>query len=135
MASGKASRVSDRIRRFNKRILNPVMRTVAGRRHWYAAALHHTGRRTGRAYVTPVLAEPVTDGFVIPLPYGTGVDWLRNLRAAGHGRLDLHGRRFVVSGFQVIGPETALPRVRAVRRVVWRRLRVKNFLYADAKRA
>lgn len=125
----------DTVRSFNKHVLNPVMRTVAGRRHWYAAALHHTGRRTGRAYVTPLLAEPVTDGVIIPLPYGTGVDWLRNLLVAGHGELVLHGHRYALSAPHVIGPDSALPRVRAIRRVVWRRLGVKNFLYADVTRS
>ena len=38
-----------RVRQFNKHVLNPVMRLAAGRRHWYAAALHHVGRRSGRA--------------------------------------------------------------------------------------
>lgn len=56
------------VRTFNKHILNPMMPAVAGRRHWYAAALHHTGRRSGRHYTTPVVAQPVPDGFVIPLP-------------------------------------------------------------------
>lgn len=56
------------VRTFNKHILNPMMLAVAGRRHWYAAALHHTGRRSGRHYTTPVVAQPVPDGFVIPLP-------------------------------------------------------------------
>jgi deazaflavin-dependent oxidoreductase (nitroreductase family) len=122
----------DAVRGFNKHVLNPVMRTLAGRRHWYASALHHTGRRSGRMYVTPVVAEPVTDGFVVPLPYGSGVDWLRNIRAAGHATIDVHSRTFALTGFRVIGQDEALPLVRASRRRVWRRLHIEKFLHTSA---
>jgi hypothetical protein len=53
------------------RVLNPLILTVAGRRHMaLAAVVHHRGRRSGRAYATPVGAGPTTDGFVIPLTFG-----------------------------------------------------------------
>lgn len=73
----------DLVRTFNKHVLNPVMMRLAGRRHWYAAVIRHTGRRSGKDYATPIVVERVEGGFLIPLPYGTGVDWLRNIRAAG----------------------------------------------------
>ena len=61
-------RVRDKIRVLNKRLLNPAMMNLAGRRHWYAAVIRHTGRRSGKEYTTPVVAEPVAgDTFVIPL--------------------------------------------------------------------
>lgn len=116
------------VRRFNKRILNPAMLLLAGRRHWYAAALHHVGRRSGRTYDTPVVAEPVGDGFVVPLPYGTDVDWLRNVRAAGRATIDTHGRHYEVDQPRVIGAGQALPLVRPSRRRVWQRLHIDNYL-------
>jgi len=97
------------------RILNPLMRLAAGRRHWYAAALHHVGRRSGRPYTTPVVAEPVDGGFLIPLPYGTDVDWLRNLRAAGRATIDVHGRGYALYDPRVIDAALALPMVREAR--------------------
>lgn len=117
-----------RIRAFNKRVLNPLMLTVAGRRYWYAAALHHIGRRSGRAYTTPVVAEPVSGGFVIPLPYGTGVDWLRNIQATGRAGIDVHGRTYTVTDPRVIDGGQALPMVRAGRRRVWQRLGIMHYL-------
>lgn len=72
-----------RIRRFNRRALNPLTLRVVGNRTRVYAALHHTGRRSGRVYTTPVVAEPLNYGFIIPLPYGTDVDWLQNVLAAG----------------------------------------------------
>jgi deazaflavin-dependent oxidoreductase (nitroreductase family) len=86
---GPATR--DAVRHLNKWVLNPLMLTVAGRRHWYAAVLNHTGRRSGRPHATPVVAVPLGDGYIIPLPYGERVDWLRNLQAGGPASVTLHG--------------------------------------------
>jgi len=113
----------DVIRVFNKHLLNPVMLTLAGRPHWYASRLEHVGRRSGRRYATPVVAHAVPGGFVVPLPYGTRVDWLRNLEAAGEGVLVTQGRRYALSAPEVL--ETSeiyaeLPRREQVRARVWR---------------
>jgi deazaflavin-dependent oxidoreductase (nitroreductase family) len=70
----------DAIRWFNKRVRNPATLKVAGSR---VTAVHHTGRRSGKEYVTPVWAEQVGESFFIHLPYGTEVDWCRNVLAAG----------------------------------------------------
>ena len=72
---------------FYKHILNPLMLRRAGRKGFYAAGLHHVGRKSGSHYATPVRADPTSDGFVIPLPYGTNFDWLKNLMAAGSAEL------------------------------------------------
>jgi hypothetical protein len=44
-----------------------------------------------------VIVRPVPTGFAIPLPYGPGVDWHRNLVATGHGVLAVHGIRYTVT--------------------------------------
>jgi hypothetical protein len=64
----------DALRVSNTYVLNPLMRRVAGRRHWYAAVIEHTGRRSGTRYSTPIVANPVDGGFVVPLPYGVCAD-------------------------------------------------------------
>jgi deazaflavin-dependent oxidoreductase (nitroreductase family) len=86
----------------NKRALNPVMLRLAGRRHWYAARLEHVGRRTGRHYATPVVAQPTDGGFAIPLPYGTDVDWLCNRQVAGSGSLQFDGARHTVADPRIV---------------------------------
>ncbi len=116
------------IRRFNKYVLNPVMTTVAGRKHWYAAALHHTGRRSGKAYATPVVAITVPDGFILPLPYGTDVDWLRNLLAAGTGTIRNAGVLYEVSRPEVIDADTALALVPPALARSWRRWHIERYL-------
>jgi deazaflavin-dependent oxidoreductase (nitroreductase family) len=132
-ATAKSPHRRPGLRRFNKRILNPLMLRLAGRRHWYAAALHHVGRRSGHTYTTPVVAEPVTGGFVVPLPYGTDVDWLRNLRAAGFATIEVHGERYAVGAPRVIDAAAALPMVRPARRRVWRRLHIEHYLLVETQ--
>jgi deazaflavin-dependent oxidoreductase (nitroreductase family) len=92
----------DAVRRANKRVLNPLMLHRAGHPHWYAARLEHVGRRSGRHYATPVVAQPVHGGFAIPLPYGPDVDWRRNLQAAGSGVLQVDGVRHRISDPRIV---------------------------------
>jgi hypothetical protein len=40
------------------------MRQLAGRKSWYASVIQHAVRTCGKSYATPVVAEPVTDGFM-----------------------------------------------------------------------
>jgi hypothetical protein len=120
---GRIAGIGDGVRTFNKHILNPVMLTLAGRSRWYAARLEHVGRRSGRSYATPIVATAVPGGLVIPLPCGTGVDWLRNLQAADGGVLVMHGQRFTLSAPQVLTTTEIypdLPHSEQVRSRVWR---------------
>jgi len=57
------------LRRVNRAVTNPLMRTFA----WWVpplAVVHHVGRTSGRRYRTPVLAFPSVRGLVIPMTYG-----------------------------------------------------------------
>src|SRR3712207_5680262 len=74
--------VTDAMRTLNKHFANPAMMKLAGRRHWFVTLVRHTGRRSGREYATPVVAMPTSDGFLISLPYGEGVDGLKTVLAA-----------------------------------------------------
>ena len=107
------------ITRFNKCVRNPVMLRFSGRTG-LTAIVHHVGRRSGMPYSTPVIAHQSHQHVIIPLPYGTDVDWLRNLMAAGRAVVDLEGRSLrvdepvVVDIDDVIGLLPA-PMVRTVR--------------------
>jgi len=83
MPNPKGNNVSRSVSRFNQRVINPIMAGMAGCRYWYTALLRHTGRRSGKGYATPLMAMRVSDGFLIALPYGTNVDWPRNVQATG----------------------------------------------------
>ena len=116
------------VRTFNKHVLNPAMMRVAGHRFFYAAVIRHVGRRSGTAYATPVVADRVENGFVIPLLYGTRTDWLRNVRAAGHATLQARGETYPVTTPEIIDAATAFPQVPAAHARVWRRLRIEHYL-------
>jgi deazaflavin-dependent oxidoreductase (nitroreductase family) len=123
------SQVRDVIRVFNKRVLNPAMMNLAGRRHWYASVLRHRGRRSGREYATPVVAEPVADdAFIVPLPYGEDVDWLKNLQAAGRATIEWKGKTYEVVQPEVIDAETAFPLLDERHRRTWRTFGIERFL-------
>ncbi|GAA4288717.1 nitroreductase/quinone reductase family protein [Georgenia daeguensis] len=125
-------RTKDAVAQFNKRVLNPVMLRLAGRRHWYASVLRHTGRRSGREYATPVVAVPLDGGFVIPLPYGEKVDWLRNLLAGGHAVLRSKGTTYDVSAPQVLDAAVVLPTLEPRYQRVWRRYDIEKFVRVRA---
>lgn len=120
--------VRDAVRDINKWAINPLMRQLAGRRHWYAAAIRHVGRHSGKPYVTPVVAERVPGGVIVPLPYGTGVDWLRNVRTRGRATMTIDGRIYEVSAPRVVGPETAEPQLSAWHRRVFRWAHVDRYV-------
>lgn len=88
--------VRDAVRTFNKCVLNRAMLHLAGRKHWYAAVIRHSGRRSAKSYATPVVADRVTDGFIVPLPYGTSVDWLCNMQAAGRASVTVNGKTYII---------------------------------------
>lgn len=120
--------VLDNVRAFNKRLLNPLMLRLAGRKYWYASVVEHTGRRSGKRYATPVATERVPDGFVIPLPYGVGVDWLRNVLAAESATIRAHGQSFRVVQPEIISAEAAAPQLQPQRRRIYDLFGVKNYL-------
>lgn len=120
--------VHDTVRVLNKRVLNPVMMLVAGQKYWYAGVIEHTGRHSGKTYTTPVVIDRVDDGFIIPLPYGTEVDWLRNVLAAGSATLRVHGETCRAVEPEVIDAATASPQLSPRRRREFNRFRIRNYL-------
>ncbi|MET8997599.1 nitroreductase family deazaflavin-dependent oxidoreductase [Amycolatopsis sp. NPDC004169] len=117
---------------FNKHVLNPAMLLLAGRKHWYASALEHVGRRSGRTYRTPVVAGRVPGGFVVPLPYGSEVDWLRNVLAAGTATLRSGGITYVVSEPRIIDAGAAFTQVSPAYAQAWCRFGIARYLRLTA---
>ena len=118
----------DLVRRFNRWILNPVMNWMAGRPGFYAAAIHHIGRTSGRPFTTPVIADPVPGGYAIPLPYGRTTDWCKNALAAGGATLSLHGATLVLVEPEVVTFEQVVPHLTSQRARLYRLYRIDEFL-------
>jgi deazaflavin-dependent oxidoreductase (nitroreductase family) len=92
------------------------------------AVVRHRGRRSGKLYATPIAIRPTPDGFVLPLPWGEGTDWCRNLRAAGGGVVRWGGAEIEINGPEIIDAADALPAFNAVMRPIVRLTRIKKFL-------
>jgi len=99
-------KVSRRVARFNKVVTNRVQGVYA----WIVppwAVIIHRGRRSGRAYRTPVLAFRQDRTLVVALLYGEESDWLRNLRAAGGGLIVRAGRTYELGRPRVLETDAA----------------------------
>ncbi|AQT81855.1 nitroreductase [Mycolicibacterium litorale] len=118
----------DVVRLSNKYLLNPVMLRLAGTRYWYASLVHHTGRQSGKEYATPVVAERVGDRLIIPLPYGTQVDWLRNVLTASGARVTTKGVTYEIGSPEIIDATEALPLLPRDRRRTFERAGIRHFL-------
>lgn len=92
------------------------------------AVVRHRGRRSGRLYSTPIAVRPTPDGFVLPLPWGEGTDWCRNLRAAGGGVVHWGGADIEVDRPEIIDTADALPAFDAVMRPIVKLVGIKKFL-------
>ncbi len=125
------SPVNFSVRRFNKHVLNPLMLRLAGRKHWYTSAIEHTGRRSGTTYRTPIVAHPVSGGYLTPLPYGVDTDWLRNTLAAGEAVITNGGKRSTVINPRLIDAAEAATVLPARRLRAFRRLGIGRFVRFD----
>ena len=79
------------LRPFTMRIVNPVTRRFAGRLPGFAI-LSYTGRKSGRRYHTPMNVFRHGDAYVFALTYGSDVQWVQNVLAAGACEIRTRGR-------------------------------------------
>ena len=116
-----------RVAQWNKVGLNRVVRHVAP---WMPGLglVVHRGRRSGRAYQTPVNVSAAEDGYVVALTYGAeNTDWVKNVQAAGGCELRTRGRVLQLGAPMVSHDETRRA-IRAPHRHVLRLLGVADFL-------
>lgn len=104
--------VKRRLARFNRLIANHLVAPVATRLPSFGT-VHHIGRRSGRAYRTPVRAIRHGNQYLISLPYGAESDWVQNVVAAGECHLEIGGvRERLVEGTVYVDHEQEhLPRM------------------------
>jgi deazaflavin-dependent oxidoreductase (nitroreductase family) len=98
--------------RWNRFATNKFVRLWAG---WVPAygLLMHVGRKSGSEYRTPLNVFPTEDGLAVFLPYGSAkTEWLKNLNAAGGGRMQHYGKTFDVTEPRVVTKAEAAPLVR-----------------------
>lgn len=109
------------------RTFNRFALLLAGRRFvpvW--AALHHQGRRSGKAYVVPVAVIPTETAFLIALPWGRGTDWVRNTLAAGGCTIRWRGVDYACSEPEFVDQDVARLAARGIAGLALRRGDVPN---------
>ncbi len=118
------------------KVLNPVLGKIASW-GWIPVwgVVVHTGRKSGRQFATPIALARTNDGFVIPLPWGAGTDWCRNLVAAGGGVVRWGGVDHIVTEPEVIEQAAAIPAFPAPVRGLIPVIGIKRFLRVPEARA
>jgi deazaflavin-dependent oxidoreductase (nitroreductase family) len=107
-----------RFRTIVKRYVNPVTRPVAKRLPSFAI-LTHRGRKSRRLYRTPMNVFRRGDEYFFYLTYGSDVQWVKNVLAAGSCSIETRGRVIeLVEPELVTDPELrpAPPHVRFIER-------------------
>ena len=111
-------------------VLNRVVTRIAGKRYVpLYILLRHRGRRSGRAYATPVVGLHVPGGFAIPMAFGEGADWYRNIVAAGGATIRQHGTEHQLTDPAAIDPDSATSPFPGWQRPVFRALGIRRFLF------
>jgi hypothetical protein len=98
----KSPQLLDAVRWFNRTFTNRLQRPFAGKPGAYASVIRHQGRRSGRAYETPIVPFATDDGFVVSLPYGPTADWVKNVLALGSTVLIHEGRTLTLDRPEVV---------------------------------
>lgn len=99
----------NRMRFLNKWFFNRLTLKFAGSAYSPISIIRHVGRRSGTPYSTPVIIEPLGDAFLFALPYGSRVDWYRNVLAAGWGTVIWHGKEYPVESPEPLVVRAGLP--------------------------
>jgi deazaflavin-dependent oxidoreductase (nitroreductase family) len=115
------------MRQVNKVALNRVTRSLFP---WLPGlgVVVHRGRSSGKSYQTPVNVFPRPGGrFIIALTYGSGTDWVKNVRAAGGCKLRTGGRQIELTAPRLYRDEIR-SEIRVVERSILGLLGVDEFL-------
>jgi deazaflavin-dependent oxidoreductase (nitroreductase family) len=88
-------------------VTNRVVMRSAGRPGSPNSVVAHVGRRSGRAYRTPVVTARTDGGFAIALPYGPNTDWLKNVLADGGAVVEVDGEEHAVDRPEVVDIDVA----------------------------
>jgi deazaflavin-dependent oxidoreductase (nitroreductase family) len=96
------------IRPFTTHVFNPSSRRFARWLPWFGI-LAYRGRKSGTAYRTPLNVFRHGDDWVFALTYGSDVQWVKNVLAAGEATLE-KGRKHIhlVEPELLVDPERRL---------------------------
>lgn len=118
----------DRIRIINKHVTNKILVHISGRKFGHLAILSHVGRKSGKLYRIPIIAEPIKNGFVIALTYGKKVDWYENVMAKGGCSLNWKNKEYILINPEFIDKEIGVTAFPDIFRSVLRKMGIQYYL-------
>ena len=124
----------DRIRVFNKYVTNKVLIHISGKKFGHFAILSHTGRKSGKVYRIPIIAEPIQGGFVIALTYGKKVDWYENVMAKGSCSLCWKKKDYYLINPHIVDMEVGLAAFPSIIRSALRRNGIEYYLMLEVQK-
>jgi deazaflavin-dependent oxidoreductase (nitroreductase family) len=116
------------VRYFNKYLLNRLTIQLARSSFGPFAIIIHVGRRSGKTYETPIIVQSIPGGFVLALTYGREVDWVKNVLDAGHCKIVLHRKEFLMQKIEPMGREAALPTFPWLERLILQGIGIEHYL-------
>jgi len=117
------------VTRFNKKYLNRFMIRLAGFGPF--VEVEHVGRKSGTVRRTVIMAFRSGDVITIALTYGPGVDWLKNVRAAGGCRIHLGSRLLTLGPPSIVDTVEGLHRMPLGPKQILPILRSSDFVEMD----
>ena len=111
--------------RFNRVVTNRILRPLALLLPNFGLVVHR-GRVSGREYQTLVNWWRDEETAIVALTFGSDIDWLKNLCAAGGGTIVNRGRTYPLGMPEVIGSE-GLSRMPGTVRVILTSINVDQF--------
>ncbi len=96
------------IRPFTTHVFNPISRRFA---RWLPGfgILAYRGRKSGKPYRIPLNVFRHGDDWIVALTYGSDVQWVKNVLAAGEARLEVRRRSIhLVDPVLFVDPERRL---------------------------
>jgi deazaflavin-dependent oxidoreductase (nitroreductase family) len=118
----------DRIRVINKYFTNKLLILISGKKIGHLAILSHTGRKTGKLYKIPIIAEPFENGFVLALTYGKKVDWYANVMAKGGCSVYWKEKEYFLVNPVLIARENAVPAFPSIFRYLLKKRGIQYFI-------
>jgi deazaflavin-dependent oxidoreductase (nitroreductase family) len=123
----------DRVRVFNKHVTNKILIHICGKNFGHFAILSHVGRKSGKLYKIPIIAEPAPGGFVLALTYGKKVDWYENVIAKGGCSLFWKNKEYALVNPELIDPEVGLTAFPEIIRKALRKNGIQYFLKLETQ--
>jgi deazaflavin-dependent oxidoreductase (nitroreductase family) len=123
----------DRIRVLNKYVTNKLLIHICGKKFGHFVILSHVGRKSGKIYRIPIIAEPIENGFVIALTYGKKVDWYENVRANGGCSIIWKNKEFRLTHPEFIDKEIGVAAFPAIFRSGLSKMGIQDYLRLETQ--